>query len=80
MGNRIRNLFAATIGRYPGSGDESATVATGADDAADTPSTRLFECPDCGTVYIATELESCSDCGTRVDRIPSERELGLLPA
>lgn len=74
MGNGILDLFASTIGRGADSPGESSDVT----DAAETPSTRLYECPDCGTVYIATELESCSDCDTRVDRIPSERDLGLV--
>jgi DNA-directed RNA polymerase subunit RPC12/RpoP len=46
-------------------------------EAADPARTHLYECPDCGTVYVASELESCSDCGTDVDRIPSERDLGF---
>lgn len=33
--------------------------------------TSLFHCPDCETVYIATDKTTCSTCDTTVDRVPS---------
>ena len=43
--------------------------------AADEPSARLYECPDCGAVYLSTELESCAACGIGVESVPTERDL-----
>jgi len=76
MGHGIIDRFVSTVRRDPDTRGESTA---GAADTPDANATRLYECPDCGTVYVATELETCSDCGTRVDRIPSERDLGLVP-
>lgn len=38
---------------------------------------RLYECPDCGTVYISTDPQPCSDCDSDVENVPNERDLGL---
>lgn len=38
---------------------------------------RLYECPDCGTVYISTDPQPCSDCDSDVEQVPNERDLGL---
>ncbi len=35
------------------------------------PPVGLFECPDCGTVYVAPDEHNCSRCGVAADRIPS---------
>lgn len=39
--------------------------------------TRLYECPDCESVYLSTDLASCESCDTGVERIPSERDLAF---
>jgi len=38
----------------------------------------LYECPDCGTVYIRNDPRPCPDCGTDVENVPNERDLGLI--
>jgi uncharacterized protein YlaI len=37
---------------------------------------RLYECPDCESVYLSTDLSTCESCDAPVDQIPSERDLG----
>ena len=37
----------------------------------------LYECPDCGTVYIHNDPRPCPDCGTDLKNVPNERDLGL---
>ena len=37
----------------------------------------LYECPDCGTVYITNDPEPCSGCDSDVENVPNERDLGL---
>ena len=39
---------------------------------------QLFECSACARTYISESMESCSQCGQAVDRIQSERELGIV--
>lgn len=34
-------------------------------------SSSLFHCPDCKTVYIATDKDTCSACDAAVDQVPS---------
>lgn len=46
------------------------------EDGAHDPA-RLYECPDCGTIYIRTDPQPCSECNTSVDPIANERDLGL---
>lgn len=35
----------------------------------DAPRTNLFECPSCGTVYVAVEQARCSSCNVAVDPV-----------
>lgn len=37
---------------------------------------RLYECPDCESVYLSEDLSTCRSCDTRVDSVPSEHDLG----
>ena len=39
--------------------------------------TRLYECPDCESVYLSTDLTNCESCDTGVERVPSERDLAF---
>lgn len=36
---------------------------------------RLYECPDCESVYLSTDLANCGSCDTAVERVPSEHDL-----
>lgn len=38
----------------------------------------LYECADCDTTYISTEMETCPDCRDGVEAVPNERDLGLV--
>ncbi|RDI72506.1 hypothetical protein [Halopelagius longus] len=44
--------------------DAEATPAEG-------PRASLFQCSDCGSVYVATDKETCSTCNEAVEQIPS---------
>ena len=39
---------------------------------------RLYACEDCSTTFISAGMDSCPNCGDSIDRIPTERELGML--
>lgn len=39
--------------------------------------TRLYECPDCESVYLAEDLSTCGSCHVAVEPVPSERDLGF---
>ena len=38
----------------------------------DEPPSSLFHCPECKTVYIATDKNTCSTCDETVEQVPSE--------
>lgn len=40
------------------------------------PPSRLYECPDCESVYLSEDLEICDSCRTGVVPVPTERDLG----
>ena len=40
------------------------------------PPTRLYQCPDCESVYLSADLSTCESCETGVDPVPTERDLG----
>lgn len=40
------------------------------------PPTRLYECPDCESVYLSADLAMCESCDTPVEPVPSEEDLG----
>lgn len=61
--DRVRTLFGAGPGENPreGGGREG----------------QLFECRDCGTIYIRETARPCPECGHDVEPIPNEQDLGL---
>lgn len=68
------NLVAEWVGAVGGwlrkfeDGEEART------DAAATPEesrSSLFRCPECESVYVATDKDACSTCETAVVRVPS---------
>lgn len=66
----VKRLVTRLLGASTGSPGGPPTGGT-----ADGPSARLYECPDCGAVYLSTELESCAACDTGVESVPTERDL-----
>lgn len=44
------------------------------------PSARLYECPDCESVYLSRDLETCRSCDTGVESVPTEHDLGFASA
>lgn len=57
-----------------------STVADGKDGAAtddaagtrgDSPRSRLFSCPECDVVYVASEMDACSNCRADVREVSS---------
>lgn len=52
-------------------GDFRTGPSAGSAGGRQVPETSLFECPDCGTVFIATDKDHCGDCGTGTHRVPS---------
>lgn len=56
--------------------DADGNDATESDDAPDPAG--LYECEDCDTTYISTEMETCPDCRDGVEAVPNERDLGLV--
>lgn len=41
------------------------------------PRTGLYECPDCGSVYLSEAKATCRSCETDVEAVPTERDLGF---
>lgn len=65
----VKRLVTRLLGANTGSPGRPGTGT------ADGSSARLYECPDCGAVYLSTELESCPACDTGVESVPTERDL-----
>lgn len=38
---------------------------------------KLFECRECGTIFIRETASPCPECGTSMEHIPNERDLGI---
>lgn len=38
----------------------------------------LFTCPECDRTYVCREMETCASCKVSVERVPNERELGII--
>lgn len=58
---------------------DAAVERTGAAAAAErTVPTGLYECDECETTYISTEMETCPACRTGVESVATERDLGLV--
>lgn len=58
-------------------GTESKDDNTRKEERRVSNSVELYECPDCGNVYIRTESQPCSNCNSDVKAVPNERDLGL---
>ena len=52
-----------------------ADTSGAADGRPPGPSTRLYECPDCETVYISEAQATCRSCESSVESVPTERDL-----
>lgn len=64
---RIVDVFGSTTD----GNDETENAET-------TDPASLYECADCDTTYISTEMETCPDCRDGVEAVPNERDLGLV--
>jgi len=58
----IRNTFS--------SGESQEAETEQAERDSENPSSRLFECPSCGRVYVGEDKETCSECDEPVKKIP----------
>lgn len=57
----------------PGPSADSSEPST-----ADTRrSATLYECPDCETTYISSEMDDCPECRASVETVPNEHDLGI---
>ena len=66
----VEKRFLASGGRKETANDaetENDTETATRDESR----SSLFYCPDCKTVYIATDKITCSACETTVDQVPS---------
>lgn len=64
------------VTRFVGEREGSLEEAGGMDGRGGRPPTRLYECPECESVYLSEYLETCRSCRTAVEPVPSERDLG----
>lgn len=48
------------------------------EDADETDPAGLYECEACGVTYISEAMSECPNCDGNVERVPTERELGML--
>lgn len=65
------------VTKLVGDGGSAPTEPEETGDRDERPAARLYECPDCESVYLSLDLEDCRTCGTGVERVPSERDLGF---
>jgi ribosomal protein L37E len=63
--------LVGSVGRRLGGTAPGDPLDLGASSGAEPPDSSLFQCTECGTVYIATDKDECSSCGTGTDRVPS---------
>lgn len=68
--------FVSRLVGERGSAPDGPDGADGPDERDGRPPTRLYEYPDCESVYLSEALENCGSCGTDVDRVATERDLG----
>ncbi|QLH76047.1 hypothetical protein HZS55_01425 [Halosimplex rubrum] len=66
---RLRSVLSDARERA-GGGDTATTddPAEGGESTAE-PTAGLFECPACGTVYVAEEKSTCSSCDEPVEEV-----------
>lgn len=65
----LKQLQTAVTEQLPGDSFQSA--------GTEPLRTTLYACDDCGTTYIASEMESCPECQAVLDEVPSGAELGI---
>ncbi|WP_436908637.1 hypothetical protein [Halosimplex marinum] len=66
---RLRSVLSDARERA-GGGDAAASSGPGEDGGStEEPSSGLFECPACGTVYVADEKSTCSSCDEPVEEV-----------
>lgn len=67
--------FAAALSRLNPTSEKQLTGdgphAGGSAAESDGDPVELFECPSCGTVFIAREKQHCGACGVAVDSVPA---------
>ena len=63
MNSTLTRCVAAVSNRLPSSG-ESQVQQT------ETPSSNLYECPDCKSVFLDKDSHTCRSCGTVAERVP----------
>lgn len=74
---RLRGVWSRiqrTNGRANGSSggiDERADEDAGRSTTEEDEQSSLFECPECGTVYVDAEKEMCQNCRTEVSEVRS---------
>ena len=72
MLERITDKFPR-IKNHAGEGDAASSRANAGDESGASPdrqpSSDLFRCPSCGTVYIADSKETCRTCRTDVAEV-----------
>lgn len=64
------------VSRFVGEGGRPPDEPDDIDGRDGRPPTRLYECPDCESVYLPEDLATCGSCNTSVEPVPSERDLG----
>lgn len=62
---RLRSVLSDARDRAGG----SEADAPAGDDSPVEPTAGLFECPACGTVYVAEEKSTCSSCDEPVEEV-----------
>ena len=65
------------VTRLVGDEDRSPDGSDAEDGREGRPQTRLYECPDCDSVYLSADLANCESCDTDVEQVPSEHDLGF---
>lgn len=65
------------VSRLVGESTAASGSSGAADEGAGPPSTRIYECPDCESVYLAEDQTSCRSCETDVEAVPTEHDLGF---
>lgn len=63
---KMRSLWSSE--RADGGGEQARD--DGAEPSASTPDSKLFNCPQCDVVYLASEKDVCSSCRGEVREVP----------
>ena len=65
------------VTRLVGDRDGAPDESDAADGRKGREPTRLYECPDCESVYLSADQTNCGSCDTGVEPVPSEHDLGF---